>query len=658
MNKVVGVLAHVDAGKTSFSEQLLYKTGAIKQLGRVDHKTSYLDKNEIEQNRGITIFADQAEFSIGSNNYYLIDTPGHVDFFAETERAVKVLDYAIIVISGSHGVQAHTLTLFDILKKHKVPTFFFINKCDMENFDLENCIKEIKEKLTDDVLFVDKITNIEDLSNESILEFVAERNEDFLNKYLDGDIDVDETIDLLKKMIFERNCFVAMKGSALKDVGIDEFISVFDKLTDYQDESDNSDFLGNVYKIRYDENGNRLTFIKCKNGKLNVKDEFLFLENQEIYSEKINEIRFYNGVKYESRPFAEKGQVFAVTGLKNVKCGAVITKGQNNSCNSKENYLTSALQSKINILDNTDVNVCMQKLRIIEAEEPTLNVEYNELTKEIIVNIMGKIQLEVLEQIFFKRFNIKIGFEKPKVQYKETISNTVIGFGHYEPLRHYAEVQLRLEPNERNKGIEFSSECHVDRLAINYQNLIKTHVFEKQHKGILTGYPITDIKIILQDGLAHLKHTEGGDFREATYRAIRQGLEKAQNILLEPFYKYEISVDDDFVGRVLSDIQKMRGSFDMPKKRGNQQVITGLCPVETMMDYTEELMAFTKGYGSINLILDGYYECEISDKVIEKIGYDKGADKENTSCSVFCKKGAGFVVNWNEVEDYAHTLRK
>lgn len=642
-------MAHVDAGKTTFSEQLLYKCNSIKSIGRVDYRTSHLDRDETEMKRGITIFADQAEFTVGSNRYFLIDTPGHTDFSAETERAVSVLDYGIILIDGSSSVQAHTLTLFRITQQYNIPIFFFINKNDMPNFNSENVISEIKERLTEDIV---EVGNVNDINNEKVKEFIAERDEDFFNKYLDENATDNDCENTLRILIKKRLCFPVMIGSALNDIGISEFIKTFDRLTFVEDKN-NDVFCGKVYKIRHDEKGNRITFIKSLSGSLKVKDEFCF-END--IREKINEIRYYNGEKYRNTNSAYSGELFAVTGIKSAVCGDILFLDKENETGAGKYYVNSAVKAKIETTEDT--SKCMEILRIMEAEETSLNVEYHKETDEILVNAMGRIQLEILEEILERRFNLKVIFSKPTVQYRETIKGSVMGIGHYEPLRHYAEVQLILEENERGKGIEFESRCHIDRLALNYQNLIKTHIFEKKHKGILTGFPITDIKIILNDGISHLKHTEGGDFREATYRAIRQGLEKAENILLEPFYKYEITAENNYVGRILSDIQKMRGNFELPEQKGNITVIHGRCPVETMFDYNSELLAFTKGNGSISMLLDGYDECSISDRVIEEIAYDKGADKENTSCSVFCKKGAGFVVNWHEVDNYAHTLKK
>lgn len=642
MNKTIGILAHVDSGKTTFTEELLYKNNVIRSLGRVDYKTAYMDSNPIEKNRGITIFADIAQFEYKGSNYFVIDTPGHIDFSAETERAVAVLDYAILLLDGNSGVQSHSVTLFELLKKYNIPVFIFINKADIETYNRADVIEYIKNKLSEDIVFAENIEN-------DLLEFIAERNEEFLEKYLEGSFNIGDIIKSASVIIKQRLGFVVMEGSALKDKGIDEFFKVFDELT-YTEYNNADEFIGKVFKIRYDEKGSRVTYIKSLSGVVNVKEDIVFDEE----SEKINEIRFYSGSKFTSAQSAKAGQVFGVTGLKSLKNGDII-KGRKVSQAETKYYFNSALQSKVVINDDTDNFNCLKAFKTLENEEPVLSVNY--VNDEIVVNIMGKVQLEVLQQLVSDRFNISVGFEKPKVSYRETIADTVIGIGHYEPLRHYAEVQLRLEPNKRGQGITYSSECHIDTLAVNYQALVKTHIFEKTHKGILTGSPIDDINIVLQCGRAHLKHTEGGDFREATYRAVRQGLEKARNILLEPFYKFEIYVSNEYIGKVMTDIQKMRGEFEPPVEKGGIYCLKGRGPVAEFMDYPLELLSFTRGTGSMSVIFDGYDECDISEKIIEEIGYDKGADKDNTSCSVFCKKGAGYTVNWDEVDSLAHTLR-
>lgn len=641
MFKTIGIFAHVDGGKTTFSEQLLYKNGSIRNLGRVDNQTAFLDCNKIEKERGITVFSEQAFFKYKENDYYIIDTPGHTDFSPEAERSMGVLDYAVLIISGSDGVQAHTVTLFRLLKKYNIPIFIFINKSDSANFDLENTLESIREKLTEDVLFIECL---EDISKEENKEFIAEKNEKYLEEYLEGGGD---EFSALSESIKYGNIITVMKGSALKDIAIEEFFDVFDKLT-YTHYNAQGGFKGQVFKIRYDAKGVKTAYIKGLEGTVCVKDS--------IGNEKINEIRFYNGEKYENRDKAQAGQIFGVTGLNEAVCGDIIE--ENTIKKRKDKYaMVSALQSKVTVLDGTDSNKVMEVLKIIENQEPMLKTQYIKQTDEIVVSVMGKIQLEILEDMLLNRFGIKAVFEKPGVQYRETVAKTVVGYGHYEPLRHYAEAVLEIAPAPRNSGISFESKVHIDTLSANYQALVETHIFEKQHKGILTGSPLTDVKITLIDGRAHLKHTEGGDFRQAVYRAVRQGLEKAENILLEPFYAFEIYFEEEYAGRIMTDIQRLRGSFKPPVSLGKIYKIEGRGPVETFMDYQEELLSFTKGTGSITMFFDGYEECTNGEHIIEKIAYNKGEDKENTSCSVFCSHGAGFTVNWDEAENYMHTLK-
>ncbi len=654
MKKTIGIFAHVDAGKTTFTEQLLYLTGRLRNLGRVDYKTSSMDTDEIEQKRGITIFADQGVFYYKNDTYYIIDTPGHMDFSAETERAVSALDYAVLLISGSSGVQAHTTTLYRLLKEYSIPMFIFINKSDMENFDLNLILNDIKNKLTGDILY---INSVDDIMSQDTAEFAAERDERFLESYLEEEYTAESIHEIIIDLIKNRLCFPVMSGSALKGTGIDNFLETFSHLsrTDYEDK-ENASFVGKVYKIRHDYKGNRLTFIKALSGRLSIKDEFSFVKNEITFSEKVNEIRIYNGKKFENRNEVTAGDVFAVIGLKSPVCGTIIKAEKTKIENINNFRLTAALKSKMKILDKTDVTLVVEKLRILEAEDPMLSISYQKETQDILISVMGKIQLEVLEQVIASRFGISVTFEKPQVEYRETIKSDVMGFGHFEPLRHYAEVQLRLEPGSRGSGITFESECHVDNLAVNYQKTIENHVFEKIHKGILTGSPITDIKIILVNGRSHIKHTEGGDFREATYRAIRQGLEKAESVLLEPFYSFEIYADENYLGRILSDIQKLRGTCEQPVLTCGNVFIKGRGPVESFMEYSLELVSFTKGTGSIGLMYEGYDLCENANEVIVRIGYDKVRDVENTSTSVFCAKGVSFTVLWNEAEKHMHTI--
>ncbi|WMJ77086.1 MULTISPECIES: GTP-binding protein [unclassified Sedimentibacter] len=654
MKKTIGIFAHVDAGKTTFTEQLLYNTGSIRNLGRVDHKTSSMDTDEIEQSRGITIFSDQGIFQFNNDTYYIIDTPGHMDFSAETERSMSALDYAILIISGSSGVQAHTTTLFNLLNSYNIPTFIFINKADIDSFNLQGIIADIKDKLTCDILY---LNSVKDINNQCTAEFVADRDDNFLESYLQENYNSEDLIVAAINIIKKRICFPLMAGSALKGIGIDNFLEVFSKLTktEYQEKEDNN-FVGKVYKIRHDDKGIRLTFIKALSGKLRIKDEFTFIKDGQASSEKVNEIRVYNGKKYETKNEISAGDVFAVVGFKSPVCGTMIISGETIIEQASNFHLTAALKSKVNILDKTDVTILMEKLRILESEDPALSVTYREETEDILISIMGRIQLEILENVMKSRFGISVGFEKPQVEYRETILSAVTGYGHFEPLRHYAEVQLDLVPTARGSGITYESQCHVDNLILNYQNTIENHTFERVHKGVLTGSPITDIKIILMDGRSHIKHTEGGDFREATYRAIRQGLEKAESILLEPFYSFEIYAEETYMGKIMSDIHKLRGNCEPPVLNCGNVYIKGRGPVESFMDYSIELMSFTKGTGSMSLMYDGYDLCENSIEVINKIGYDKERDVENTSTSVFCTKGTSYTVPWYEAEKYMHTI--
>lgn len=648
MKKTIGILAHVDAGKTTFSEQVLYYTKSIRNRGRVDHKNSFLDINRLEKERGITIFSDQAIFEIDDSKYYLIDTPGHIDFSSEMERALSILDYAILIISAVEGIQGHTETIWSLLRKYNIPTFFFINKVDRTGADLEKVVNEIKEDLTSDIYYINTLENL----NEELIEFISERDDLLLERYLNGDYNEEEWIISLKKLIKENKIYPCLSGSALQDEGIDNFLRIFNRLT-FSAYNENESFSGRVYKIRHDDNGTRLTFIKALSGSLKVRDEISYGKNNDI-TEKISSIRLYNGNKFTTVDKVTAGDVFAVTGLSSLGAGEAI-----GSLEENVNFnMVPTLMSKVIFDKSYNIKDVLKYFRILESEDPALNVIWNEVLQEIQVSIMGKIQLEVLKEVVEERFNLKIEFGPCEIMYKETIKNITYGYGHFEPLKHYAEVHLKLEPNNRGEGITFKNKCHADDLTTGNQNLIKTHIFERNHHGILTGSPISDMKITLLTGRAHNKHTEGGDFREATFRAIRQGLEKVKNILLEPYYKFKIDVELDYMGRVISDIQRLNGTFNPPDTKLNKVTITGRGPVSTFMDYSAEILTFTKGKGSINLIFDGYDVCHNSEEVIERIGYNKNADIEYSSSSIFCSKGQGFVVPWDEVENYIHCERK
>lgn len=645
MKKTIGILAHVDAGKTTFSEQVLYHTKSIRNRGRVDHKNSFLDTHDIEKERGITVFSEQATFQIGNSTYYLIDTPGHIDFSTEMERALSILDYAILLISGVEGIQGHTETIWNLLRKYNIPTFVFINKMDRTGADLERVLEEINENLTNDICHIDSIHGM----SEELIEFISERNEDLLERYFNGDYEETIWITELKKIIKENKVFPCLSGSALQDEGIENFLNIFNELT-YTNYDEDDEFSGRIHKIRYDNNGTRITFIKAISGNLKVRDEVTYGMLDEEITEKVSSIRLYNGSKSTIVEKVSAGDVFAVTGITKAMPGEGIGKNRE----SIQFNMIPTLMSKVIFDKSYNVKEVLGCFRILENEDPALNVIWNETLQEIQVSIMGKIQLEVLKEVALNRFNLKIEFGPCEIMYKETIDNEIYGYGHFEPLKHYAEVHLKIEPNKRGEGITFENKCHADDLTTGNQNLIKTHIFERNHHGLLTGSPITDIKVTLLTGRAHNKHTEGGDFREATFRAIRQGLEKANNVLLEPFYKFKIDVELDYMGKVISDIQRLNGNFDPPVTKLNKVSITGRGPVATFMDYSSEILTFTKGKGSISLVFDGYDVCHNTEEAIEKIGYDKNADIEYSSSSIFCSKGQGFVVPWDKVEEYIH----
>ena len=645
MKKTIGVLAHVDAGKTTFSEQILYHTKSIRNRGRVDHKNSFLDSHNIEKERGITVFSDQAVFEFGESTYYLIDTPGHVDFSTEMERAIGVMDYAIVIISAVEGVQGHTETVWELLRKYKVPTFIFINKLDRVGADKDNVILKIKRTLSKDVIFIEENLKNDEL-REELIEFISEYDEELLEMYLEGKYCKKVWMNRFKELTKESEVFPCFGGSALQDEGIKEFLDNIDELS-FTNYNENNAFSGIVYKIRHEDNGNRLTFIKALEGTLKVRDEVSY--NDDI-KEKISSIRIYNGNKFKAVDEVKAGDIFAVTGISKVNAGQGIGRLHKNI----EYEMIPTLMSKVIFSESCNVKEVLGYFKILDAEDPSLNVLWNEKLEEIHVHIMGKIQLEVLKEVAKERFNLDVEFGPCKILYKETINSEVKGYGHFEPLKHYAEVHLKLEPIARNSGLDFENKCHADHLTTGHMNLVKTHIFEREHNGILTGSPITDIKVTLLTGRAHNKHTEGGDFREATFRALRQGLEKAENILLEPYYKFKIDVELDYMGRVLSDIQRLCGSFNPPEILEDRVTITGRGPVKTFMEYSTEVIAFSKGKGSINLTFDGYDICHNTEEIIEEIGYNKDADIEYTSNSIFCSKGQGYIVPWDRVEEEMH----
>ena len=649
MKKTFGIFAHVDAGKTTFSEQILYYTKSIRKKGRVDYKEAFLDSQKVEKERGITVFSDVGTFSYDGDTYYLIDTPGHIDFSPEMERTLSILDYAILVVSAVEGIQGHTETLWNLLKNRKIPTFIFINKIDRVGADVNKVYQQLKRRFSEDICLLSN-NSLMNLSDEEI-EFIAGKDEELLNLYFEDNYNNQLWINKLKFLVKERKIFVASSGSALLDQGVREFLDIFNKLTMTNYELADI-FTGKVFNIRYDEKGTRITYIKALSGLLKVKDELVYNHNGEEIREKVNEIRAYNGVKYEIKDVASAGDVFAVTGISNMKAGMGI------GIEDSTEEMIPTLMAKVLYDSTVNIKEVLKYLKILESEEKTLNVQYDEILKEMHINVMGKIQLEVLKEIIQERFNLNVEFDKPEILYKETIGNEVNGYGHFEPLRHYAEVHLKLLPGERGEGIVFENRCHNDYLTPGQQNLIKTHIFEKKHRGILTGSEIDDIKVILITGRAHIKHTEGGDFREATKRALRQGLDSAENILLEPYYNFKIEVDNQLLGRVLSDVQKMNGTFNEQQSVGDRVIITGRGPVATFMDYSLEFQALSKGKGGLSLMYGGYDVCHNAEEVIERIGYNKDADPEYTSSSIFCAKGVGYSVKGDEVVNYMHCLKK
>ncbi|CAH0120595.1 Tetracycline resistance protein TetM from transposon TnFO1 [Paenibacillus sp. CECT 9249] len=649
MNITIGMFAHVDAGKTTLAEQLLFHTNSIRTRGRVDDRQSFLDGHELEKERGITIFADQAEMRYKGKTYTLIDTPGHVDFSAEMERAVQVMDYAIVVVSAVEGVQGHTETVWHLLSKHKVPTLFFINKTDRIGADVRRVTDEIRLNLTPDVCDVASL-NDDGRMDDELIAFIAERDDKLLELYMEEAYDRDAWLEAMKSMVNERRLFPCACGSALLDIGIAEFLEQLDRWTVCH-YSNQGDFAGLVYKIRHDEQGARIAFIKALRGTLHIRDEIVSAAGTEqAIAEKVTSIRIYNGHKYDNTDRVEAGQLFAVTGLSAVSIGDGIGALRQQAVYE----IVPTLVSKVVYPPSLHPKEVLRCFRLLDAEDPSLRVVWDEHLQEIHLHVMGVIQLEVLEQVVKERFHIDVSFDTPEILYKETIASAVTGCGHFEPLGHYAEVHLRLEPASPGSGIVFENNCHPDVLTVNYQHAVEQHVHERDHHGLLTGAPVTDMRITLLKGRAHNKHTSGGDFREATFRALRQGLEQADNVLLEPYYDVKIRVDADDMGRVMTDMQKAHGTFDPPEFSGGKAVITGKVPVATFIRYSAELASFTQGKGSIRLAFGGYGKCHNPEEVIARKAYNKDADPAYTSSSIFCSKGQGYVVPWDEAERHMH----
>ena len=628
---VLGILAHVDAGKTTMTEALLYKSGFLRQAGRVDSGNSFLDNDPQERERGITIISKQAELAFGDRHITLLDTPGHVDFSAEAESVLQVLDYCILLISAADGVKGHTLTLWSLLEQYNIPCFIFVNKMDQPGADKDRVLSLIREKLSDNCL------DFSSLSDE-LIESIATCDEDLMEAYLDDPSAVDSR--QIASLIGKRALFPCLFGSALKFDGIDGLIKLLETYT--LEPSYGEEFSARVFKISRDAKGERLTHMKILGGELKVKDI--------LNEEKINQKHVYSGEKYESRNSVSAGCICTVTGLNESRMGS----GYGALSDSPSLLLEPVLGYSAFATDTTDSSTLLKYLRVIEEEDPQLNISFNEEHKEIIVQVMGEVQLQVLRRNMHDRFGVDIDFGEGRVVYKETINGSVEGVGHFEPLRHYAEVHLLIESAERGSGMHFDSVCSEDILSKNWQRLILTHLKEKMHRGVLTGSPLTDVKISILTGRAHPKHTEGGDFRQATYRAVRHGLMYADSILLEPWYFFRIDLPAANVGRAMTDIDAMSGSMDPPVTEGDRAFLTGRAPVACIRNYAKDLAAYTAGSGSISLSLAGYDICHNAGEIIEEKAYSPQADLRNTPDSVFCAHGAGFVVPWNEVYDYMH----
>lgn len=647
----LGILAHVDAGKTTLSEALLFTAGAIRKAGRVDKKDAFLDNYELERERGITIFSKQAVFSYEDLRITLLDTPGHVDFSTEMERTLQVLDAAVLLISAADGVQSHTRTLWKLLESYQVPVFLFVNKMDQPGADQEKILAVIQNQLSGNCVDFTPLEGTAateskgaalEADMQEAMEAVAICDEELLNSFLtDGRISQEQ----LREKIAERKVFPCLFGSALRLQGIEALLSA---IAAYAPEKTYPEVFGaRVFKVTRDSQGSRLTHMKITGGTLKAKMELTCAEDKK---EKVNQIRVYSGERFEAVNEAVAGSVCAVTGL----LGTMAGQGLGMEKNLESPFLTPVLSYCLLLPEGTDPMAVMPKLKELEEEDPALSFTWEEELKEIHVHVMGEVQMEILKVLIRERFGLEIAFGKGRIVYKETIADTVEGVGHFEPLRHYAEVHLLLEPGEPGSGLQFEADCSEDILARNWQRLILTHLEEKQHRGVLTGSAITDMKITLVSGRAHQKHTEGGDFRKATYRAVRQGLMEAMSVLLEPYYEFRLEIPEEMTGRAMTDMEKLFADFTLTERAEGRCVLTGCAPVETMRDYQKEVYAYTRGQGSLTVRLKGYMPCHNADEVIEERHYDPEADLRNPAGSVFCSHGAGFVVPWNQVKEYMH----
>ena len=634
----IGILAHVDSGKTTLSEGLLYASGALRKLGRVDHGDAFLDTDALERERGITIFAKQAMLTVGECEFTLLDTPGHVDFSAEMERTLSVLDYAVLVISGSDGVQSHTRTLWRLLTRYEVPTFLFINKMDLAGTDKSALMERLTQTLSAECVDFSAPPQERDealaLCDEAALESLLER----------GSIDD----SLISEMIKSRKVFPCFFGSALKMDGVEDFLSALARFTVAPEYP--SEFGAKVFKISRDAQGGRLTWLKVTGGALRVKAPLSYRAQNQDYQEKADQLRLYSGIKFRTLEKAGAGSVVAVTGLSHSYVGL----GLGTEAEASAPLLQPVLTYQLVLPDGADAHSALTKLRELEEEDPMLRIVWDERYGQIHVQLMGKIQLEILRRRILDRFGLAVTFGEGSIVYRETIASPVLGMGHFEPLRHYAEVQLLIEPLPRGTGIQLASNLATDALDLNWQRLIFTHLLEREHAGVLTGSALTDVRFTLVAGRAHLKHTEGGDFRQATYRAVRQGLMQAESLLLEPYYDFRLEVPAECVGRAMTDLQNMGGTVDPPQSEGENTVLTGYAPVRTLRDYFTDVAAYTRGRGQLSCAVRGYETCQNQDEIVALLGYDAERDTDNPASSVFCDHGGSITIPWNEVAQHVH----
>ena len=638
MKKTIGILAHVDAGKTTFSEQVLFRMGALRSLGRVDHQDAFLDAHPIEKRRGITIFSDQAVFQAGEDTYYWLDTPGHVDFSPEMERAIDAMDYALVVVSCVEGVQSHTETVWRLLKKHQVPTFLFLNKIDRAGADPAAVVEQIRARLSPEAVCCDGLTP--DSMPDTLMESIAERDEAALDQLLQGNTDPAFYQNILIQEIRSRALFPVFSGAALSGAGVDAFLKMLLLLTRTEYTArESAPFSAKVYKIRHEKQGGRVCFFKVLSGSVQVRDE--------VCGQKITELRQYQGTKYQLTPRCSAGDLCAVPGLNGVKIGDILGA---NAARRDHSESEPMLQSTVTFDPPVRSDQVLRALRELEEEDPTLCVEND--SSGLSIRVMGEIQLDVLTELLQERYGLNVRFGNRRVIFLETIAEPAIGIGHYEPLRHYAEVHLRLVPGPRGSGVRFESKCHVDILGLNWQRLIETHVFEKQHRGVLTGAPLTDVTVQLLTGRAHLKHTEGGDFREATYRAIRNALMNAKSVLLEPVCAFTLRAPAELYGRLAGDMTRLRADCEPPVYAGDMVKISGQATFREISEYARNLPVQTHGRGALTYRLDHYTPARDADALVAESGYNPLAD--DTPDSVFCARGAGFVVHWQDVPAYAH----